>query len=142
MHWTRTMLAGVFVGLLMAGSALAEAPKTPRGWRFALPKGNAQAGEKAFERIECYSCHTVSGKRFGDPAARPGGTGPDLTADHAGLPREYLAESIVNFDRIIAHGRHRARYVAADGSSRMGDYSEIMTVRELFDIVEFLKGLR
>jgi hypothetical protein len=33
--------------------------------------------------------------------------------------------------------------VAADGTSRMGDYNELLTVRDLFDLVEFpLKGIR
>jgi hypothetical protein len=31
---------------------------------------------------------------------------------------------------------------AADGISRMGDYNELLTVRELLDLVEFLKGIR
>jgi mono/diheme cytochrome c family protein len=139
--------AGAALGLawalfLAAAPALADEPKLPRGWGFTLPAGNPAAGEKVFLRMECYSCHTVSGKRLGDPAQNPGGIGPDLTPALARLPREYVAESIVNFDRIIAHGRYRARYLGADGSSRMGDYSEIMTVRELIDIVEFLKQVR
>jgi hypothetical protein len=117
-------------------------PQVPHGWRFALPAGSTAAGEQTFVKMECYSCHTVAGKRFGDPSQKPGGIGPDLTAAHARLPREYLAESIVNFERYIAHGQRRARYVAADGTSRMGDYSDLLTVRELIDLVEFLKGIR
>jgi hypothetical protein len=48
--------------------------------RFTLPAGTASAGEQVFVKMECYPCHTVAGKRFGDPAQNPGGIGPDLTA--------------------------------------------------------------
>jgi mono/diheme cytochrome c family protein len=134
---------GLACALLLAATvAVADEPRLPRGWRFTLPPGDAAAGEKAFVKMECHSCHTVTGKRLGDPTQNPGGIGPDLTPALARLPREYVAESIVNFDRIVAHGRYRARYLAADGSSRMGDYGDIMTVRELIDLVEFVKQIR
>jgi hypothetical protein len=32
--------------------------------------------------------------------------------------------------------------VAADGTSRMGDYNELLTVRDLIDLVEFLEAIR
>jgi hypothetical protein len=124
------------------GPATAAEPRLPPGWRFVLPTGAAAAGEQVFVKMECYSCHTVAGRRFGTATQNPGGIGPDLTAAHARLPREYLAESVVNFERYVAHGQYKRGYVAADGTSRMGDYSEIMTVRELIDLVEFLRGIR
>ncbi|HEY7365143.1 MAG TPA: cytochrome c [Methylomirabilota bacterium] len=122
--------------------AAAAEPRLPAYWRFELPAGTASAGQQVFVKMECYSCHTVAGKRFGDPTQKPGGIGPDLTAAHARLPREYLAESIVNFDRYLAHGQFTARYMAHDGTSRMGDYNELLTVRDLLDLVEFLKSIR
>jgi len=136
------MLALVLAVLIDVAPATGAEPQLPRHWRFALPPGTAPAGEQVFVKMECYSCHTVAGKRFGDPSQNPGGIGPDLTAAHARLPREYLAESVVNFERYIAHGQHRRRYVAADGTSRMGDYNELLTVRDLLDLVEFLRGIR
>ncbi|HXJ80805.1 MAG TPA: cytochrome c [Candidatus Methylomirabilis sp.] len=133
----------VFVVALLGDATLATAaePRLPRNWRFTLPAGTASVGERVFVKMECYSCHTVAGKRFGDPAQNSGGIGPDLTATHARLPREYLAES-VNFERYIAHGQYKKGYVAADGTSRMGDYNDLLTIRELLDLVEFLKGIR
>jgi mono/diheme cytochrome c family protein len=136
------MLALVLAVLGDVGPATAAEPRLPGNWRFALPAGTASAGEQVFVKMECYSCHTVAGKRFGDPTQNPGGIGPDLTAAHARLPREYLAESVVNFERYVAHGHYKKGYVAADGTSRMGDYNELLTVRELLDLVEFLKGIR
>jgi hypothetical protein len=126
-------------GVAMASGA---EPRVPDGWRFVLPAGKATAGEQVFVKMECYSCHTVAGRRFGDPARNPGGIGPDLTAAHARLPREYLAESVVNFQRYVAHGQPLKRYLAADGTSRMGNYNDLLTVRDLLDLVEFLKGIR
>jgi hypothetical protein len=139
----RWLLLALLVALL-GDSTLSTAaePRLPRSWRFTLPAGRASAGEQVFVKMECYSCHTVAGKRFGDTTQNPGGIGPDLTAAHARLPREYLAESIVNFERYIAHGQPRKRYLAADGTSRMGDYNDLLTIRDLLDLVEFLKGIR
>jgi hypothetical protein len=124
------------------GVALAQEPKVPEGWRFELPAGNAEAGERAFSKMQCYSCHKVPGKQFADPSQKPGDIGPDLTAAYAKLPREYLAESIINADRVHAHGTFKLQYRSSDGTTRMGDYSESMSVRELLDIVAFLKALR
>jgi hypothetical protein len=138
----RLVLALVIAMLGHVATASAAEPRLPRNWRFALPSGAASAGEQVFVRMECYSCHAVAGKRFGDPRQNPGGIGPDLTAAHARLPREYLAESVVNFERFVAHGQYQKGYVAADGTSRMGDYNELLTIRDLFDLVEFLKSIR
>jgi hypothetical protein len=140
---TRRLALALLIVVLGHGTpAIAAEPSLPRSWRFALPAGDAAAGEQVFVKMECYSCHTVAGKRFGTPTQNPGGIGPDLTAAHARLPREYLAESVVNFGRYLAHGQHKKRYVAADGTSRMGGYNDLLTVRELVDLVEFLKGIR
>ena len=139
----RWALFGVIVGLLaLTTDVMPQSPKVPSSWTFTLPRGNVFDGEKAFAKMQCYSCHNVAGRYYVDPAERPGGLGPDLTAAHARLPREYLAESIVNFERFLAHGNFAVTYKTPDGSSRMGDYSHIMTVRELIDIVEFLKAIQ
>jgi hypothetical protein len=62
--------------------------------------------------------------------------------EHARLPRESLAESVVNFDCYIAHGQQRKRFVAGGGTSRMGDSNDLLTIRDLLDLVDFLKGIR
>jgi mono/diheme cytochrome c family protein len=134
--------ASLAFALLVSPLAPAQSPRVPPGWRFTMPAGDATAGKQAFEKMQCYSCHTVRGQRFGDPSQSPGGIGPDLTAAHGQLPTEYLAESIVSSSRVLAHGQFRAAYRAADGTSRMGDYSQIMTVRELIDLAAFLRSLR
>jgi hypothetical protein len=134
--------ASLAFALFVSPLAPAQPPRIPPGWRFTVPAGDATAGKQAFETMQCYSCHTVRSQRFGDPSQKPGGIGPDLTAAHGRLPAEYLAESIVSSSRVLAHGQFRAAYRAADGRSRMGDYSEIMTVHELIDLVAFLRSLQ
>ncbi len=136
-------LFGVIVGLLtLTTDVMPQSPMVPSSWTFALPRGDVSDGEKAFAKMQCYSCNHVAGRYYVDPAERPGGIGPDLTSAHARLPREYLAESIVDFERFLAHGNFAVTYKTPDGSSRMGNYSHIMTVRELIDIVEFLKAIQ
>jgi hypothetical protein len=115
------------------------APHLPKGWKFSLQPGDATAGKEAVRKLECYSCHRFPTGNF--PEARSsGGVGPDLVPAVSNLPREYLAESIINPHKYIAgelvHYRGHEKV-----SSEMRDYSSLMTVRQLLDIVEFLKHL-
>lgn len=143
MRGTRWVLVlGVIVGV--AGGAIAAskapAPQAPKGWHFSLEAGDTVAGEQVFVKMECLSCHKVEGRTF---LERPdtGGQGPDLGPAYARLPREYLAESILNRHKVIAG--NNPRYRGEDKrSSKMGDYGESMTVRELWDVVAYLKSLR
>ncbi|HEY7726841.1 MAG TPA: c-type cytochrome, partial [Candidatus Eisenbacteria bacterium] len=98
---TLWFVLGASLGLtaLVSPPAPAQTPRVPAGWRFTVPAGDAAAGKRVFEKMQCYSCHTVRGHRFGDPAQNPGGIGPDLTAAYGQLPAEYLAESIVSSSR-------------------------------------------
>jgi len=114
-------------------------PQLPKGWKFTMPAGDPEAGKAAFEKMECYSCHTVPNADL--PKARTsGGVGPNLVAGYSALPASFLAESIVNRHAYISGTLER--YTGLDKvSSKMGDYSSIMTVRELIDIVAFLKHL-
>jgi cytochrome c2 len=142
---TRTLRwASAIVCLLVftAGARAADPahrPQLPKAWSFTLPGGDAEAGKAAFEKMECYSCHRVPGA--GLPKERSsGGIGPDLAAGYAKLPAGFLAESIMSRHQYISGTLEK--YTGGDKvSSKMGDYSSIMTVRELIDIVAFLKHL-
>ena len=123
-----------------AGRATDSAvPRVPKHWKFSLPAGDAEAGKAAFRKMECFSCHKVPGSD--QPAERTsGGVGPDLVAAYSKLPREFLAESIINSHKYIAGTLEK--YTGLDKvSSKMGDYSSLMSVRELLDLVEYLKHL-
>ncbi len=113
-------------------------PGLPEGWKFSLPAGNAEAGKQALRKMECYSCHRIPGGDF--PEARSsGGVGPDLVPAYGNLPRAFLAQSIIERHAYISGTVEHYRGLE-QVSSKMGDYSSIMTVRELLDIVEFLKS--
>jgi hypothetical protein len=117
----------------------AHGPQLPKGWKFTLPEGDPEAGKAAFQKMECYSCHTVPGADL--PKERSsGGIGPSLVAGYGKLPAPFLAESIINSHQYISGTIERYRGLDKV-SSKMGDYSSIMTVRDLIDIVAFLKHL-
>jgi hypothetical protein len=89
------------------GLATAAEPRVPPNWCFALPAGSASAGQQVFVKMECYSCHTVAGKRFGDPTpaladdlnshndayplARPSQAAAIATLEHEEKIRERIA---------------------------------------------------
>jgi mono/diheme cytochrome c family protein len=130
-------LASAFIGVAFA-TATDSTPQVPQGWQFAFPKGSAWAGEKVFVKMECFSCHKVAGRSF--RRVDTGGVGPELGPGHARLPREYLAESVLNRHKVIAGNEDR--YKGEDKlGSKMGDYSEIMTVRELVDVVTYIQSI-
>jgi hypothetical protein len=65
------MLASVVALLGDAMLATAAELRLFRNWRFHLAHRDGLRRRKVFVKMECYSCHTVAGKRFGDPAQNP-----------------------------------------------------------------------
>ena len=119
---------------------------TPKGWRFALPPGNADAGRKAFADFECFKCHAVQGETFPAPKADQGGVGPALSGMGPMHPAEYFAEAIIDPNasaawRIKHHKEEKKEYLGADGKSKMPSYNGAMTVQQLIDLVAYLKSL-
>lgn len=114
-------------------------------------------GKVAFAKMNCYSCHKVAGEDFPDPVADPP---VDVVLDSrlAKQTRQRIAESIIapshrfvgesESIRMAVYGiedvgmiEQIPRDVSVGSNSRMGDFSDVMTVRELIDIVEYLKSL-
>ncbi len=105
--------------------------------RFVFPDGDPTAGRTAFTEMQCYACHAVEGDDFPDPHASPPvpvALGPEV----ASMDRGYLAESIISPSHRIPEDMEGIRH---EELSRMGDYSEAMTVRQLIDIVAYLESL-
>jgi cytochrome c len=111
---------------------------TPKGWKFAWPKGDPGRGREAFAKLECYACHEVKGQGFPAPSEK-GKVGPELAAMGPLHDAEYFAESIVNPGAVIEKGKG---YAAPDGSSKMPSFNDSMTVQEAIDLVAFLKSLK
>lgn len=111
---------------------------TPKGWTFTWPKGDPSKGRAIFERLECYSCHEVRGEGF--PAPTDGRrSGPELSSMGALHPPEFFAEAIINPGAVVEQGRG---YAAADGSSKMPTYGDVLTLQETIDLVAYLRQLR
>jgi mono/diheme cytochrome c family protein len=134
MRWA-SIICGITLLVAPAARAtepVAAKPQIPTGWSFAFPAGNPTSGKAVFLQMECYSCHRTRGL-IEKPPEGAGGIGPDLTG-YAGLPREYLAESIIKAHTVVA----APGYVDKDGQAGMGKYNHFMTIQELVDLVAFL----
>lgn len=110
----------------------------PKGWKFLVPAGDPARGREVFVTLECFACHAVSGEEFPKTSKRGSEPGPDLTGMGGHHPAEYFAESIVNPNRVIVQAQG---YTGSDGLSKMPDYGDSMTVRQLVDVVAYLKSL-
>ena len=106
---------------------------------FFIPKGSAESGRKAFVRLQCTACHRVLGEA-GLPAVVAQNPGPVLGKPQAAYSRGWLASTIVSPSHTIAWDS--AGLASGSELSRMGDFTETMTVRELIDIVAYLKSVR
>jgi hypothetical protein len=109
---------------------------TPEGWKFTWPTGHPMQGRELFVKLECYRCHEVKGEQFPAPS---GEIGPELSVMGPLHDAAYFAEAIINPDAVIEKGKG---YEAADGSSKMPSYNDLVTVREVIDLVAYLKGLK
>ena len=111
----------------------------PKGWKFLVPPGDPARGREAFVAMECFACHAVGGEDFPKTSKRAQEPGPELTGMGEHHPAEYFAESILNPNRVIVEG---PGYTGTDGLSKMPDYSDVMTVRQLVDVVAYLRSLK
>lgn len=111
----------------------------PKGWKFLVPPGDPAKGREAFVTLECFACHEVKGEDFPRTSKRSHEPGPELTGMGSHHPAEYFAESIMNPNRVIVQG---PGFTGSDGLSKMPDYNDVMTVRQLVDVVAYLKSLR
>lgn len=109
---------------------------TPPGWKFTLPKGDADKGRGVFVKLECYACHEVKGQTF--PGVKDAATvGPELSEMAAHHDAEFFAEAIVNPNALVDEPQWRA----PDGTSKMPSFNDSLSVQELIDLVAFLKSL-
>jgi mono/diheme cytochrome c family protein len=114
----------------------------PKDWKFTLAKGDAESGKKLFAEFECYKCHEVKGEHF--PALEPGQKylGPELSQMAGAHTVEFFAEAIANPNAVIDAEAKELGQVDAAGRSRMPDFTEVMTVKQLADLAAYLASLR
>jgi len=135
MEYANALLTAViFCGLIACDSG----PRSPVG--FLLPEGDVEQGKATFLELQCNACHTVDGVDLPPPLIIPN---PSATVVLGGQVFEirtdgYLVTSIINPSHELARGLNKKQITTSTGESRMPDFSEIMTVHQLIDLVAFL----
>jgi len=122
----------------VSSEELHQSGGVPKGWSFSLPGGNPEAGRQVFVELECFKCHQISGENFPNASRGEGDVGPELTGMGPFHPAEYFAESIINPNAVIITGQG---YTGADGLSIMPNYNDSLTLRQLIDLVAYLKSI-
>jgi hypothetical protein len=134
MNWK--MLAAVFL-LAFAACSSQE---------FFIPEGSPMAGKVVFSEHRCYACHEVKGEDFPAPSAIPStfvSFGPGEFKS-----REYLMESVIAPSHRFALPRPPRGQTAGEeniksgNKSRMANYSDTLTVREMLDLVAYLESVQ
>jgi mono/diheme cytochrome c family protein len=114
---------------------------TPKDWKFTLVQGDAAEGRKLFVEIECYKCHEVKGESFPRMAPDEKGVGPELSQMAGMHPIEFFAEAIANPNAVIDNDAKEQGYVGPDGKSKMPEFADILTVKQLADLATYLASL-
>lgn len=118
----------------------ATVPKDTSVVTVPILDGDAAAGRQAFLDLKCTACHAVpSEPSF--PAPISANPGPPIDARLAGRDVSYLATAIIapshqmslNTDKVV---RENLQGVL----SPMGDFSHVMTVRQLVDIHTYIRA--
>lgn len=133
--------------LLVVAALILLLSRSAGGWaqgeettveRLTLPVGDVEKGRMVFKELRCNACHEIAADI---DMAKPVATkpGPVLGLKQANYKRGFLSESIIFPSHAIAPGT-RDKTVPEAGS-RMGDFSDTMTVRQLVDLVAYLKSL-
>jgi hypothetical protein len=101
-----------------------------------LPNGDPSKGKQVFVEYRCHSCHEVAGvaldRPVADPPVRVQLGGRVYTPPTDGV----LATAILHPSYRLAGPREA---VVSGRLSRMGDFTDAMTLREMVDVVAFLQ---
>lgn len=128
-----------FVLTLLAILVLAGCQRGPTSAAgFRLPDGDPEAGRATFVELQCYDCHTVTNETF-PPTSNPDGLNVVLGGESTYVTTYgELVTSIINPSHKLASG-YEPETISADGESKMRVYNDVMTVKQLTDLVVFLQ---
>jgi hypothetical protein len=131
------------VCLAACGPALAGAGVTERGEiiTIELPAGSIAAGREAFEALKCHVCHSVAGEeRFPDPSSAA--RGPDLGASIRLQRASDVAAAIIAPSHSMSVRTSEAvkEKLRHEDVSPMGDFSSRISVRQLADLLAYLRA--
>lgn len=130
----------ILVFVCVAAIAMAASTTGPSYQKLTLsiPSGDVEAGRVVFMDMKCYSCHSVGGDEAKKVPARVSSVSAPLL-DHR-LAEKDLGEVATS----IVAPSHKVSSVIAELSggklSPMGDFSQVMTVRELADLLAYLRS--
>jgi hypothetical protein len=140
-----TLIASVLV-LAACGPSASESTDAPvldaQTVTVALPEGDAAAGRKAFQDLRCTACHAVPSEPD-MPAPVSAMPGPILDAEVARRDISYLLASILTPSHAISLNISDEVRGRLEGVlSPMGDFSQVMTVRQLVDVHAYIRSIR
>ncbi len=125
----------LFAGLAYAADASNVSSKIQ--W-LSLPEGDTGRGREAFISLKCNSCHAVAGdKELAAPTAQK--PGPVFGVRLSRYKPNFIADSIIFPSHAVQRDANGLN--SEDQLSRMGDFSDTITVRQVADIVAYLKSL-
>ena len=125
------------VALLLL-AACTEDPKSPAGFR--LPDGDVARGKGVFVARGCIACHLVPGMDF-PPPHPPGGITPVTIGGESPIAKtdgELVTSILIPTHRVAP--QVAAELEAKGMKTPMPSYQEVLTVRELIDVVAFLQS--
>jgi sulfur-oxidizing protein SoxX len=133
----RTLTVAALAWFVLSMMACDAGPKSSMGFR--LPDGDIEKGKAAFVELKCNLCHTVAGAELPSPEVIP-----PVMVNLGGQVRNIktygdLVTSIINPSHRLARG-YKKESISTDGKSRMTDYTEVMTVRQMINLVAFLQS--
>lgn len=143
-HDVMAITASLSLGVLFGVTSAVAQSTTPGQYRYdtvsvTLPKGDPDAGRRAFRDLKCYVCHRVAGDTS-FPAPVSDAQGPDLDRSLSLRPPADLAAAIIVPSHSVSVRtspliRERLRQLEL---SPMGDFSGTLTVRQLADLLAYL----
>lgn len=128
------------VALLLAGCSQPTAP--PQAQTLQLPAGNAGQGRAAFIELQCSVCHKVAGWK-GQPVPWPT-IKPAVPVVLGTETRKPTRMERINAIIAPSHKIKETMWPERTTSgtlSRMADYNDVLTMRQLADILAFLEAL-
>ena len=141
-----TILFAILFGVVLTYSASDAKPEDSTAFEkgvegteivlVVMPKGDAVKGRKSFLRMSCNSCHRVLNDRAMPAPIEK--SGPDLAYKQTNSSSGYEITSILSPSHIVAF-ENRINY---QRTSSMPDLTESMTVRELIDILAYLRSTK
>jgi hypothetical protein len=124
----------------LLGTGCQPVPKAADPLR--LPPGDAARGRATFVELQCWVCHSVAGWK-GEPLPRPTikPSVPVILGAETTRPTSMeRINAIISPSHKIAQTQWPERTTSGT-LSKMGDYNDVMTLRQLADVLAFLQAL-